>query len=285
MTISIEACAKVNLTLKVTGRRDDGYHLLSSVFAKVDLADTLIIAASDSEDVLVTCSHPAVPCDQTNLAARAALALRHASGVGKGATIEIIKRIPVAAGLGGGSSNAAVALAALNKMWGVDLASEELAAIALKLGADVPFFLGGAMAYVEGIGERISPLKPKRSIPVLLANPGFGIRAADAYNGSTFHFGSISGIGVILDDIQGGDPQRVAMHMRNDLEPWALEKYESLARLKTAMENTEPRPRRVVMSGSGPTLMALHSSREAMEKAAGQLAGVAPFLYPAMTLI
>ncbi|MDH5637211.1 MAG: 4-(cytidine 5'-diphospho)-2-C-methyl-D-erythritol kinase, partial [Nitrospinota bacterium] len=271
--------------LKVTGKRDDGYHLLSSVFAKVDLADTLIITATNSEEARVACSHPAVPCDQTNLAARAAMALKHASGVEKGADIEIIKRIPVAAGLGGGSSNAAAVLLTLNKMWGAGLSAKELAAIALGLGADVPFFLGGAMAHAQGIGERISQLFPKRSIPLLLVNPGFGISAADAYKGSTFDFAPEPGMDVILDDIGGGDPRRVALHMCNDLEPWALKKYESLARLKTAMENTEPRPLRVVMSGSGPTLMALHSSREAMDKAAGQLSGVAPFVCQSMTLI
>ena len=281
----MKAWAKVNLTLKVTGRRDDGYHLLSSVFAKVDLADTLSITAREDEKVVVTCSHPDVPCDETNLAVRAAMALRRVAGVTKGAGIHITKRIPVAAGLGGGSSDAAAALTALNRMWGVDLERNELAAVALELGADVPFFLGGSMAHVQGIGEEIRSLSPRRSIPVLLANPGFGISAAAAYGGSEFDFRPAEGIEEIIADMESGDPESVARHVSNDLEPWALEKHESLAALKASMERADPQPLRVAMSGSGPTLMAIHASRGDMERAALGLSRAAPFIYPAMTQV
>ncbi len=152
----LPAPAKVNLFLHVVGRRADGYHLLQSVFVPIDWADTLHIERrADGKLQRYDLSTP-LPAD--DLCLRAARALQQASGSTLGADIHVHKRVPAGAGLGGGSSNAATTLLALNRLWGLNLPRERLAAIALTLGADVPFFVRGQSAFVEGVGERITPL-------------------------------------------------------------------------------------------------------------------------------
>jgi 4-diphosphocytidyl-2-C-methyl-D-erythritol kinase len=155
------APAKLNLFLHVVGRRDDGYHLLQTVFQLIDLCDTLEFAPRADAEVRLATPIPGVPEDE-DLVVRAARALRDAAGSAAGATtgatIRVEKRIPIGGGLGGGSSDAATTLIALNELWGARLPRSELARLALGLGADVPFFLLGRNAFAEGIGEVLTPL-------------------------------------------------------------------------------------------------------------------------------
>ena len=157
----VPAPAKLNLFLHVVGRRADGYHLLQSVFVLVDWTDTLHFELRDDGALARHDLGPALPAQ--DLCLRAATALQSASGTGLGADISILKRVPWGAGLGGGSSDAASTLLALNRLWGLNLPRERLAALGLKLGADVPFFIGGHNAFVEGIGERLTPLPVPRA--------------------------------------------------------------------------------------------------------------------------
>ena len=169
----VPAPAKINLFLHVIGRRADGYHLLQSVFALIDWADTLHFEVREDASLARHDLGPALPAD--DLCLRAARALQAASGTALGADITIDKRVPWGAGMGGGSSDAATTLLALNRLWGLHWPRERLAALGLKLGADVPFFIGGHNAFVEGIGERLRPitlqpthyavLKPPAAIP------------------------------------------------------------------------------------------------------------------------
>ncbi len=152
----VPAPAKINLFLRVVGRREDGYHLLQSVFALVDWADTLHLECRSDARLARHDLGPALPAD--DLCLRAAAALQSASGTTLGADISILKTVPWGAGLGGGSSDAASTLLALNRLWGLNWPRDRLAAIGLGLGADVPFFIGGHNAWVEGIGERLTPL-------------------------------------------------------------------------------------------------------------------------------
>lgn len=158
----LPAPAKINLFLHVIGRRADGYHLLQSVFALVDWCDTVHLARRDDGRLQRHDLGPALPAD--DLCLRAARALQQASGTALGADIHLDKRVPWGAGLGGGSSDAATVLLGLNRLWGLHWSRERLAALALPLGADVPFFIGGRNAWVEGIGERLQPidLSPRR---------------------------------------------------------------------------------------------------------------------------
>ena len=165
------APAKLNLFLHITGRRDDGYHLLQSVFMLIDWCDTLHFDVRDDgvidrEDLTIT-----LPAD--DLVMRAAQLLQRASGTHLGAHIAIEKRIPAQAGMGGGSSDAATTLLALNRLWGLNWPLSKLMALALPLGADVPFFLGGHNAWVEGIGEKITPIEvPAARFAVVKPNAG-----------------------------------------------------------------------------------------------------------------
>jgi 4-diphosphocytidyl-2-C-methyl-D-erythritol kinase len=157
----LPAPAKLNLFLHVVGRRADGYHLLQSVFMLIDWADTLHIERRT--DGLLQRHDRTTPLPADDLCLRAARALQQASGSGFGADIHIEKRVPAGAGLGGGSSDAATTLLALNRLWGLNWPRERLAALALTLGADVPFFVHGQHALVEGVGERITPLTLPRA--------------------------------------------------------------------------------------------------------------------------
>ncbi len=169
--LDVPAPAKLNLFLHITGRRDDGYHLLQSVFMLVDWCDLLHFelrtdGGIDREDIGPQLAAGTLP--EEDLSVRAARALRKATGCTLGVRIGLEKRLPAEAGLGGGSSDAATTLIALNRLWGLGLTRSELATIGLQLGADVPFFIGGRNAWVEGVGEELTPLhlSPARFVVV-----------------------------------------------------------------------------------------------------------------------
>ena len=155
--ITMRAYAKINLTLEVLGRRDDGYHDIASILQTVSLHDTLTFEEAD--DITLDCDRPALVTPD-NLVLRAANLLRDTAGVSRGAAIGLSKKIPVAAGLGGGSSDAAATLLALNGLWGLELTREDLLPLAASIGSDVPFFLYGGTGRVFGRGERVQPLPP-----------------------------------------------------------------------------------------------------------------------------
>jgi len=165
------APAKLNLFLHITGRRDDGYHLLQSVFMLIDWCDTLHFDVRD--DGLITREDLTLALPADDLVTRAARALQQASGTTLGAHIAIEKHIPAQAGMGGGSSDAATTLLALNRLWGLNWPLPKLMPLGLTLGADVPFFMGGHNAWVEGIGEKITPIQlPESRFVVVKPNAG-----------------------------------------------------------------------------------------------------------------
>jgi 4-diphosphocytidyl-2-C-methyl-D-erythritol kinase len=166
----VPAPAKVNLFLHVTGRRADGYHLIESLFALIDLADTVTLALRDDGAIVRGRDVPGVP-ESADLALRAAHALRDASGTPLGATVDVVKRIPLGGGLGGGSSDAASVLLGLARLWQLRMSVAELAAIGLALGADVPFFVHGENAIVRGIGEKVRPVSLPRQWLALAMPP------------------------------------------------------------------------------------------------------------------
>ncbi|MCW5611396.1 MAG: 4-(cytidine 5'-diphospho)-2-C-methyl-D-erythritol kinase [Rubrivivax sp.] len=171
----VPAPAKLNLFLHVIGRRDDGYHLLQSAFVLIDWADRLHFERRDDGRLQRHDLGPALPDD--DLCLRAARALQQASGTALGADISVDKHLPWGAGLGGGSSDAASTLLALNRLWGLHWPRQRLAAIGLALGADVPFFVGGQHAFVEGIGERLTPLAlPAMQFAVVKPPPAVATR-------------------------------------------------------------------------------------------------------------
>ncbi len=173
------APAKLNLFLHVLGRRPDGYHELQTVFQLIDLCDRIGLAPRPDAAIERADGMPGLPAER-DLAVRAALALQRHAGVRQGVTLHIEKRIPAGGGLGGGSSDAATVLLALNALWGTRLAPGELAALGLGLGADVPLFVHGASAWAEGLGERLSPLQLP-ALWFLILHPGVAVSTADIF--------------------------------------------------------------------------------------------------------
>lgn len=173
MTLTCPAYAKLNLFLEVTGKRPDGFHNLESVFLAIDLADTLSAEPRDDGRIGLACDAPGMPPEAENLAVKAAAALRRKVGGGAGIQFHLEKRIPMGAGLGGGSSDAAAALVLTNRLWGTGLSRRELAEIGAGLGSDIPFFLYGGSCLCQGRGEKITLLPPCPRAPemgVLVAN-------------------------------------------------------------------------------------------------------------------
>lgn len=179
-TIHARCPAKVNLHLEVLAERDDGYHEIETIFQTIGLFDDLEFRRTKGP-IHVTCEHPSVPEDRTNLCHRAAKLLRNRTGCELGVEIHIDKKIPVAAGLGGGSSNAAAALLALRRLWDLDLDDERLHELAALLGADVPFFLAGGTQLGRGVGTELSPLPGLEGGHFLVLSPPLEISAAWTY--------------------------------------------------------------------------------------------------------
>lgn len=178
--IKAVANAKINIYLDVLGKRPDGYHNIKTVFQEVSLADTLFISELKT-GIKVSCSNPNIPSDERNLAYKAAAVLREFAGINAGAEIKIVKNIPAGAGLGGGSSDAAAVLQALNKLWKLKIPKHSLAELGKKIGADVPFFIYGKRCMAEGIGDILTPLPSEKKEWYVIVYPGFEISSELVY--------------------------------------------------------------------------------------------------------
>ncbi|MBR6740597.1 MAG: 4-(cytidine 5'-diphospho)-2-C-methyl-D-erythritol kinase [Clostridia bacterium] len=235
----MKAYAKLNLSLKIVGRREDGYHLLESEMVKIDLCDEVKIVLSPSEtaEVELVCSDKTLPADRRNTAVKAAFGYMDAAGIGCKAEINIQKNIPSGAGLGGASADAAAVLLAMEEKYAA-LGRERLTALAARIGADVPFALYGLHARVEGIGEKLTELPPER-VGIVLCKPSRSLSTAEV-------FASYD-----LDPCECGD---------NDLYPAALSLCPELSDIAEAMESLGLR---ACMSGSGSTMFALSKDPEA----------------------
>ena len=180
MRRTCRAPAKLNLFLEVLGRRPDGYHDLASLMVPLDWHDEL--SFENADELALTCDHPDLDVGPENLIRRAARLLQQATGVKRGAKIDLTKRLPWAAGLGGGSSNAAAALRGLNRLWNLGLPLDELHRLAAQLGSDVNFFLVDGPAWCTGRGEQVAPLDLSLELAVILVLPGFGLKTPDVFN-------------------------------------------------------------------------------------------------------
>jgi 4-diphosphocytidyl-2-C-methyl-D-erythritol kinase len=256
--VNLTAAAKVNLTLEVLGKRPDGYHELVTVFQTIDLADRLVL--EDADELAMTTSSVDVPADGGNLALRAAAALREAAKAERGVRVHLDKRIPVAAGLGGGSSDAAAVLLGLNRLWNLRWPLARLAEVAETLGMDVPFFLRGGLAVGTGRGER---LKAVTGVPLalVLVNPGTPLSTAAVYGRVTpAMYSSGARTQTMVAALAARRPARVAASLYNGLEAAAAGALPQLARMRAALEAAGALG--TLMSGSGPTVFGIARSFE-----------------------
>jgi 4-diphosphocytidyl-2-C-methyl-D-erythritol kinase len=261
---------KVNLLLNILRKREDGFHELETVMQPVRLCDQLTVEKAPA-GLTLTCSLPALPVDATNLVHRAATAFLAAVGITDGVKIHLDKHIPLAAGLGGGSGNAAHTLCALNELFGLPLSSARLTELAAALGSDVPFFLQSQPALAYGRGELVQPLAPfpaLRGAHLLLIHPGFGVSTAWAYQ-SLARFpdalnGKIGRAQQLIGLLQGADLAAAGRAFYNSLEAPVLPKHPLLAMYQEFLRAGGAPG--VLMSGSGSTTFALAATRDAAER-------------------
>jgi len=253
--ITVDAAAKVNLTLRVVGARPDGYHDLESVVAAVTLADRLRFQVAD--ELSFTCDDPAVPSGDDNLVLRAARLLRKSCDVDRGARINLRKRIPAGRGFGGGSSDAAACLAGLNALWQCGRTVAELAGLGVRLGSDVPLFFGPPVAVMRGRGERVEPVAARPKWHAALVWPAFGNATADVYAAYDRHPPSADGRPGATEILKclGGPAREAAPFLVNDLEPAAQSLRSGGPGVRALLEAAGATA--VGMTGSGSAYFAL----------------------------
>ncbi len=253
-SIQLQAPAKVNLFLKVINKRKDGYHDIFSLMAPITLFDEITISLSDTfTGIRLECDEPDLPCDQRNLAYRAAESFLKELGPAPGIVIRLMKHIPMAAGLGGGSSDAASVLLGLNRLFCSPLKWPSLYTLARRLGADVPFFLKGRPCLATGIGDILTPVPWLPDMWFLLITPGFPLSTATVYSGLKMQLTTPWITNINLEAI--ADPRVLVFTLENDLEAYSLAHYPILEEIKKTLGCVGARW--VLMTGSGPTIFGI----------------------------
>ncbi len=280
-TIRRVANAKINVFLRVIGDRDDGYHELESLVVPISLADDVRVRASAKLRVKVH-DEPAlagdVPVGGLNLSLVAALAVADRCPEAGGALIEIEKRIPVAAGLGGGSADAAATLDAVNELWGCGLDAATLVELGERIGSDVPAMLAGSSVLMSGRGERLQPVEVA-SFDWVLVRFGFGVRSPDAYRWWDEAGGSTTADpGPLLAAAAAGDPEALGPLVFNDLEAPVVKRHPEIAKAKDRL--LEAGALGAVMSGSGASVVGLARDRRHAQELAAVIEGAVAIVGP-----
>jgi 4-diphosphocytidyl-2-C-methyl-D-erythritol kinase len=261
LKVLVKAPAKINLSLDVLHKRPDGYHEVEMVMTTIDLADRIELSLLPKDEIRIVSHNRYVPDDQRNLAYQAAKLLKDKFQIKEGVQIGIEKIIPVAAGLAGGSSDAAATLRGLNKLWNLGLSIDTLAELGAEIGSDVSFCVYGGTALATGRGEKIQELPPPPRCWVVLAKPSIGVSTADIYRRLVLDGVRHPNTKEMIQSIKSQDFDGVCHHMGNVLEEVTLKLYPEVAQIKSQI--TRFGADAVLMSGSGPTVFALvqHDSR------------------------
>ncbi|MDD6796435.1 MAG: 4-(cytidine 5'-diphospho)-2-C-methyl-D-erythritol kinase [Clostridiaceae bacterium] len=249
-----KAYGKVNISLDIVGKREDGYHLLEMIMQSIELYDDIKINKID-KGIKLKCNKPFIPVDERNLAYKAAELMINTYNIESGVSIEIIKNIPVAAGLAGGSADCAAVLRMMNKLFNINASDKELMELGVKLGADVPYCIKGGTALCKGIGEDITMLKPFKNKIVLLVKPPFGVSTKEVYK--EFDLNKVRvhpNTEVLIEKMKKNDLYYVSKNMKNLLENVTLKKHRTLCSIKETMIKRGAIG--AMMSGSGPTVFA-----------------------------
>ena len=290
MAITLPSYAKINWILEILGKRPDGYHELRTILQTISVADQLTFSPIEA-GIEIECDHQDVPLDRSNLVHKAATLLGEFTGIKTGVRIRIDKRIPTAAGLGGGSSNAAVTLIALQKMWNLHLDPADLFSIGSQLGADVPFFFMGGTCLGVGRGDEVYPLEDLPAQSLLLVNAGISVSSRDAYANLPHELTNNDGLAKMPLSLKAayafsgsvsGDVVPIWELLKNDLEIPVLPLHPLIGDIKQRLKKSGARG--VLMSGSGSTVFGIFDSQEARSRAQSDLSDTGWWCAPAHTL-
>ena len=250
----VKAYGKINISLDVVGKREDGYHLLKMIMQNVDLYDSLSFQKCN-KGINISCNKPYIPTDEKNLVYKAAQLFMDTYHIHEGINIYLKKNIPVAAGMAGGSADAAAVLKALPQIFKIDVDINELMKLGVKIGADVPYCIMGGTALCEGIGEIITPLKPFKNQILVLVKPNFGVSTKEVFkNLDVTKIFKHPDTDEIINAMEQENVEAVCNGMKNLLENVTLRKYPVLKRIKEDMIKMGAMGS--MMSGSGPTIFA-----------------------------
>ena len=269
-SICLRACAKINLGMDVVRRRPDGYHDVRMIMQMLDLCDKVVVTRKKEPGISLYCDLPDLPCDESNIAWRAASLMTDRFSLGEGVSIRIEKHIPLAAGMAGGSTDCAAVLEGMNEVFNLGLNLTELMKIGVRLGADVPFCLMKGTALSEGIGEILSPLPGMPEMPVLIAKPPAGVSTKYVYEhlrlDDSLAHPDIDGM---IQALASRDAAGIADRLGNVLESVTIPVVPEVALIKEVMCGEGALG--ALMSGSGPTVFGLFRETEQAAKAMGIL--------------
>lgn len=269
-TVELKALAKINLGLDVLGRRENGYHDVRMVMQTIFLYDNVTIEKKEEPGVCVETNLYYLPVDENNIAYKAANMLVEEFDIKEGVSIKLEKHIPVAAGLAGGSANAAAVLVGMNRLFGLKLTMEELMERGVKLGADVPYCVMRGTVLAEGIGEILSPLPPLPRCYVLIAKPNINVSTKTVYEKlDSKEITEHPDVDGLLEGLKNQDLKKVASCMGNVLERVTIEDYPVIEEIKNAMK--EAGALNAMMSGSGPTVFGIFENRQTAKAARQKL--------------
>lgn len=278
MKIYEKAPAKINLLLDVLHKRNDGFHEVEMIMTMVDLADRLEMEELQRDQIIISSQAGYIPLDEKNLAFQAARLIKDRYDVRKGVYIHLDKKIPVAAGLAGGSSDAAAALRGLNRLWGLGISDEELCVLGAELGSDVPFCVTGGTAIATGRGERLERIDNPPQCWVVLAKPPINVSTADVYGRfKASELKSHPSMKDMLDAIAKGSFNDMCSSLGNVLEEVTLKHYPEVLQLKESMQKLGAEG--VLMSGSGPTVFGLVSKEAKLARIYNGLRGFCKEVY------
>lgn len=264
--ISLKALAKINLGLDVVRRREDGYHEVRMVMQTIHLFDRLNIEKTKKAGISIKTNLSFLPVNENNLIYKAGKLLVDEFNITEGVSVELDKRIPVAAGMAGGSTDAAAMLYGMNKIFDLGLSMQELKDRGVKIGADVPYCLMRGTALAEGIGEKLKSLPPMIKCPVLIAKPQISVSTKFVYENLRLDENTVHpDIDALIQDIKDKDLQEVCNHMGNVLETVTIPNYPIIDEIKKKMMNSGAIG--AMMSGSGPTVFGLFEDEETAKKA------------------
>lgn len=266
-SIDLKSRAKVNLSIDVLGKREDGYHLVEMIMQTIDLYDKLKITEIEENSILIKSNSLDIPLNEDNIMYKAVNLLKNKFNIEKGIEISIEKNIPVAAGMAGGSSNAAAVLVGLNKLWNLGLSENELKDIGLKLGADVPFCITGGSALAEGIGEELTNIKGlPEDLNILVCKPNIFVSTKEVYQ--SLNMDKVKRRPQnkeLIDALQKEDVKFISENMVNVLEEVTSLKYSEIGQIEDIMIKNKALGS--MMSGSGPTVFGLFDNKDCAIKA------------------